>query len=73
MSDKQYETVARFPGIIKKIQTISTGDGAYRLTIDIPENAVESIVELMKLQAKPQVCAVVVAKEKELADDGQQF
>lgn len=63
MSDKQYTTVARFPGVIKKVQTISTGDGAFRITIDIPENALEGMVELMKLQASPQVCAIIVATE----------
>jgi len=63
MSD-EYKVVASFPGIIKKVQTISTGDGAYRLTIDIPENAVEAIMELMKLQAKPQICAVSIGKKE---------
>lgn len=66
---KSYETVARFPGIVKKVQTISTGDGAYRITVDVPENAVEAMMELMKLQSKPQVCAIIVAKEiKELSE-----
>ena len=72
---KEYETAARFPGIIKKVQTMSSGDGAFRITIDIPENAAEAIMELMKIQSNPQICAIVVAKEKtkEVDEDDKPF
>lgn len=74
---KEYKTAARFPGIIKKVQTISTGDGAFRITIDIPENATQEVMELMKIQSKPQICAIIVATEEEhteeIEDDGQEL
>jgi len=58
--DEKYKVFAHFAGIIKKIQTISTGDGDYRITIDIPASSKDAIKDLMDYQN--QVCGFAVAK-----------
>ena len=62
-----FKIVARFSGIIKKVQTVSGGDGAYRVTIDIPLTCKEEVKRLMDLQDK--VCGVAVG---ELTDEEPQ-
>ena len=51
-----------FVGVVKKVQTISTGDGAFRITIDIPESSKEAVKKLMDVQGT-EVCGFAVAKE----------
>ena len=65
--DSKYITFSHFVGVIKKIQTIKGGDGAYRITIDIPLSSKEAVKKMMDVDE--EVCAFAVAKESQEVSD----
>lgn len=62
MTEEEMKVFTHFVGVVKKVQTLSGGDGAFRITIDIPETSVEAVKKLMDVQGT-EVCGFAVAKE----------
>jgi hypothetical protein len=63
MTEEEMRVFSHFVGIVKKVQTISTGDGAFRITIDIPETSREAVKKLMDVQGT-EVLGFAVAKSQ---------
>lgn len=59
----EMKVFAHFAGVIKKVQTLAGGDGAFRITIDIPESSREAVKQLMDVQGT-EICGFAVAKEE---------
>ena len=61
MTEDELRVFAQFVGVVKKVQTLSGGDGAFRITIDIPETSREAVKKLMDVQGT-EICGFAVAK-----------
>ena len=60
----QFKVFTTFAGIIKKVQTTSSGEGDYRITIDVPRNYKNAIKELLDVEGANEICGFAVSKEE---------
>lgn len=58
-----FKVFTNFVGIIKKIQTVSTGDGDYRITIDVPRSCKNAIIQLLGIEGQNEIIGFSVSKE----------
>lgn len=57
-----FKVFTTFAGIIKKVQTTSSGDGDYRITIDVPRQYKDAVKELLDVEGMNEVCGFAVSK-----------
>jgi hypothetical protein len=66
-----FKVFTNFVGIIKKIQTVSTGDGDYRITIDVPRSCKNAIIQLLGIEGQNEIIGFSVSKEEQESQESE--
>ena len=62
MDKPTFEQMAEFEAVLKKLQTIKGGDGAFRLTLDIPMIYKKEMAKLFDLDTESEIVRIILFK-----------